>query len=267
MLLQKVSIIGTGNVATRFAHAFSSAGIEVVEIMGRTAETTIALAAAVRAKPQLEWANLQQHEGLFLLAVSDDAIGEVAQKLSQIVGSRVIVAHCSGATSSLVLASHFQSYGIFYPLQSLSANREVDWAEVPLCVYSLQAPLEDALFQLAKQLGPKVYRIDDEQRADLHVAAVFINNFSNHLFGLAAEICAQKEVDFDVLRPLLKQTIAKLKHQSPAEAQTGPAWRGDMGTQARHLKALRPLPEHFSEVYRLLSAGIVAYKEASKGQG
>lgn len=263
MLFEKVSIIGTGNVATRFAHAFSKAEIEVVEIVGRNLEATTALAAAVRAKPCLDWNRVKQHDGLFLLAISDDAIGKVAQKLSQIVGGRAIVAHCSGATSSLVLATHFHNYGIFYPLQSLSAERAVDWTKVPLCVYSPQADLEEGLAQLAKQLSPLVYRIDDAQRANLHIAAVFINNFSNHLFCLAADICAEKEVDFDILRPLLTHTVAKLEQQQPIEAQTGPAWRGDTGTQERHLQALQALPGHFSAVYRLMSEGIKASKAAA----
>lgn len=261
MRLQKVSLIGTGNAATQFAQGFFNAGIEVVDILGRREEATAVLAAQVKAQVCLDWSALQQHEGLYLIAVSDDAIEEVGQKLRQTLGAAITVAHCSGATSSAKLAADFETSGVFYPLQSLSAARAVDWSQVPLCVYSADAALEEGLWALALQLGAKAYRINDAQRSDLHVAAVFVNNFSNHLFQLAAEICAQKEVNFEILCPLLEHTVEKLRSQSPAQAQTGPAWRGDRGTQARHLKALEELPEHFSAVYRLLSKGIVDFKK------
>lgn len=192
---------------------------------------------------------------LYLLMVPDDAIAEVAASLSWYIPPDSLVMHTSGATPAKVLSSYFTRHGVFYPLQTFSKGREVDFTEVPLCLHTALPEDYTKVERLAQTLVKNVYAIDDRQRAQLHLAAVFANNFTNYLQFISRQITSKHELPVNLLQPLLRETIAKLDTLSPSQAQTGPAVRGDELTMNLHLKLLEKHPE-WAEIYRLLSQGI-----------
>ena len=197
---------------------------------------------------------------MYILAVKDDAIVKVAGQLGYLNKGKRIFAHTSGATSSTVLAPYFHNYGIFYPLQTFSRTIPIDFDQLPLCIYGNDVVSNQQLTQLAKTICPNVYHLDDKQRRVLHVGAVMVNNFTNHLFAVTSEICKKEKLPFELLKPLIQETVNKLAYLDPKAAQTGPAARGDQGTINTHLNYLDSFPA-YQELYRLLSASISQMKD------
>jgi predicted short-subunit dehydrogenase-like oxidoreductase (DUF2520 family) len=256
--IRRISIIGAGNVATQLGAHLRHCGLEIVQLLARENSPRLNnLAEELGASACTSFGELSADVDLIIIAVSDKAITSVA---AAIAGEKklqnLLCVHTSGATAMDVLAPFLPNYGAFYPLQTFSVGRQIDMAQVPICVAAARAESCEKLFALAERLSPKVQIISDAQRAKLHVAAVMVNNFSNHLFYLAGELCAQNEVDFSILQPLIVETVAKLGELSPLQAQTGPARRGDMQTINQHEKQLAANPKML-EIYRLLSQSII----------
>jgi predicted short-subunit dehydrogenase-like oxidoreductase (DUF2520 family) len=248
-------LIGAGNVSWHLGRHLHKCGYEVLDVYSRTPEKAMTLAEELDASWSSEFNDIPAECDLYLLMVPDDAIAEVAASLSQNIPPNSLVMHTSGATPAGVLSPYFPRHGVFYPLQTFSQGREVDFTEVPLCLYTALPEDYPKVEQLAQTLVKNVYAIDDRQRAQLHLAAVFVNNFTNYLQFISREITSEHELSADLLQPLLRETIAKLDTLSPLQAQTGPAVRGDELSMNRHLKMLEKHPE-WAEIYRLLSQGI-----------
>jgi predicted short-subunit dehydrogenase-like oxidoreductase (DUF2520 family) len=173
--------------------------------------------------------------------------------LPQQIREQQLVVHCSGATPMDVLEKHCTNFGIFYPLQTFSINSKPDWSQIPICISSNKVEKTEQLRYLAKALANNVYVISDKQRLALHVAAVFVNNFSNHLFVIGEDICNTEGVSFDILKPLIAETVAKIQVQSPSQVQTGPAIRHDKPTIRRHKAFLEYYPDDFLDIYKLMT--------------
>ena len=151
-----------------------------------------------------------------------------------------------------VFSDYFPRCGIFYPLQSFSVERKPDFSVVPFCVDAVEEEDFNLLFKLAESLSNRVEKVTDSQRAVLHVAAVFVNNFTNFMYTIGSEISEKGNVNFDLLKPLIVETAKKITHNIPREMQTGPAVRADEATINRHLKLLAEMPE-YAKVYALLT--------------
>jgi predicted short-subunit dehydrogenase-like oxidoreductase (DUF2520 family) len=199
------------------------------------------------------WNVVSRDADLYLLAVSDIAIEEVKTELR--LPQKTIV-HTAAAVSKHILAGASTHYGVFYPLQSLRKELAHD-PETPMLIDASDAATLQELETLARSISSQVVEADDETRAKLHLAAVFCNNFVNHLYRLAEEYCLREGLDFSLLKPLIRETALRLDEISPARAQTGPAVRGDGATIARHLSLLQSYPE-LKAVYELLSSSIAA---------
>ena len=251
----KVVIIGAGNVGSHLAKALHQADVRILQVFNRHIEKAQSLALQVNAEPVCDYKALSDQADLYLLTVSDSAIEEVAERITQLLGRNILLAHTSGATPSHVFEGKTKRYGIFYPLQTFSKEQEVDFSNIPFCIDAVKKEDRILLQELAQLLSEKVCVITDDQRAVLHVAAVFVNNFSNHLFRIGEEILKDHEMSFELLLPLIRETVNKLYSLSPEEAQTGPAIRGDQTTIRGHLKLLKSYPE-YQEIYRMLSEGI-----------
>lgn len=243
--------IGSGNVATHLMQALQSAGHHILEVFSRNPESAHALAALVAAKAVTDLNLISKQADLYVIAVSDDAISEVNEALQ---GSKGLVVHTSGTTALTVLQGH-QQRGVFYPLQTFSKGREVDFKQIPIFVESDDIKVQEQLMQLALSLTTQAYLADSERRKVLHIAAVFACNFSNHLYTLAASVLNHNDLPFEVLKPLIQETAAKIQQQSPYEAQTGPAVRRDEKTMQAHLQWLKDQP-HLAEIYHILSDSI-----------
>lgn len=251
----KVVFIGAGNVGTHLAKALHEVKVDILQVFNRDYKKAYALALQTAAEPVSRYENLTDQADLYLLTVSDQAIARVAGQIIQVLGERTFLAHTSGATPSAVFEGQTSRYGVFYPLQTFTKKQNVDFSTIPFCVDAVQDKDRIFLQQLAALLSEKVYLVPDKQRAILHVAAVFVNNFSNHLFQIGETILKDHEMPFDMLMPLIKETVRKLYQVSPGNAQTGPAIRGDQATIERHLEFLEEYPE-YREIYKVLSESI-----------
>lgn len=250
----RIVLIGAGNVGWHLGIRMAECGHPPLQVYSRTPQRAGALAARLGADPISQLEDLHPDAGLYILAVRDDAIAEVARRLAGHIAASALVVHTSGATPGRVLAGHFPRWGVFYPLQTFSRDAPVDFAELPLCVFAARAPDEALLLRLGQALSGQVQVVNDEERAVLHVAAVFVNNFTNALYGLGFELAEAEGLDPGLLRPLLLETARKVQNQTPREAQTGPARRRDQQTIDRHLTYLRRRHPQYEELYRRLTA-------------
>jgi predicted short-subunit dehydrogenase-like oxidoreductase (DUF2520 family) len=254
--MQKIILVGSGRVARHLGRRLKSKGLPIAQVVGRTAESVSALATTLGCSWTTDYAEVLPDADWLLIAVRDDAIEWVGAELAQHVPA-ALATHTSGATPGHALATHFERYGVFYPLQSFSVERQPVWSKIPFCIDAASAEDVHFLRKTAKIIGNLVYQVNDAQRSVLHVAAVFANNFSNHCFAIAEKILDDADLPFEMLHPLMEETLAKALQDSPARMQTGPAVRGDADTLTRHLRLLELEPE-WREIYRLLSENIAA---------
>jgi predicted short-subunit dehydrogenase-like oxidoreductase (DUF2520 family) len=249
----RITIIGSGNVATHLAAAFKNAGHAIVQVYSRDLQNASLLAYHVRAEAIDNLQQINPETDLFVIAVKDDAIEKVASALAKY---QKLLVHTSGATDLQTLLKHSQNAGVFYPLQTFSKTKEVNFNTVPLCIEGANEQIASQLNELAYTITQNVYRIDSAGRKTLHLAAVFACNFPNYLYYLAQQLLAEHQLPFDLLRPLILETAEKVQGYLPADVQTGPAIRNDEKTMATHLLQLNEKPE-LKALYTLLSQGII----------
>jgi predicted short-subunit dehydrogenase-like oxidoreductase (DUF2520 family) len=249
----KVTIIGSGNVAQHLIKAFiksevSSTEVQLVQVFSRQVEKVIHLIDESKICTQLT--QLLEVD-LYIIAVSDGAISEISK---QIPHSNRLVVHVSGSVP-LVALSNKNRKGVFYPLQTFTANKELDFSNVPICIETETEIDNQLLKNVAHCLSELVYEIDTVQRKALHVAAVFVNNFVNHLYKIGGDICDENGVPFDILYPLIQETANKIALLSPEKSQTGPAKRKDMATIESHLSFLEN--QNQKKIYQILTQSIL----------
>lgn len=228
----RVSIIGSGNVAQHLVSAFTkSADIELVQVLVRHKAS---LSCELAENQIISDYHQLQAVDLFIIAVTDEAIAEVAAKIP-LQGQ--LVAHTSGSVAMNVLADKHRK-AVFYPLQTFTKGKPVDFKSVPIGVETQFQKDVAIVKKVAGAISNQIFEINSEQRKALHVAAVFVCNFTNHLYQIGADICEQHQLPFDILKPLIEETAAKIKVLSPSQAQTGPAKRNDQQTIDSHLEIL-----------------------------
>ena len=243
-----VVIIGAGNVAYHLSKAIQKInGFEVVQIFNRTLsniDDSLNNISTTNNPEKIVTANL------YIIAVSDDFIETVSNYLLDKNG---LVVHTSGSTSVKALNKH-NNYGVFYPLQTFSKSRDIDFSTIPVCIEANTEKNYTLLNKLGNALSNDVRAVSSSQRKGLHLAAVFVCNFVNHLYAMGANVCKENDLPFEVLKPLILETANKVMGLHPSEAQTGPAKRNDKKTMKNHLKALDN-KEH-KKIYKLLSKAI-----------
>jgi predicted short-subunit dehydrogenase-like oxidoreductase (DUF2520 family) len=244
-----IVIIGSGNVAQHLISAFlQSDEIELIQVFSRQKESVSHLISS--DKIVSDFAKIKQAD-LYLIAVSDNAIVDVSAKLPF---ENRLVAHTSGSMPMEILDSKNRR-GVFYPLQTFTKNKTVDFKEIPICLEADDEKDFKTIETVAKTISLVVQSISSEQRKALHVAAVFVCNFVNHLYKIGNEICEENQLSFELLKPLIIETAQKIIHLSPENAQTGPAKRNDSETINTHLNFLSD--ENQKEIYKLLTKSII----------
>lgn len=236
-----ISIIGRGNVAFHLSKAFAN-NHELHCVNPHTLE------------------GLPDNSDIVIIAVKDDAIGEVASKLR---GRALCIAHTSGSVAMNILEGCAAHTGVIYPLQTFSKEKALNYEEIPFFIEGSDETAENLLSGVALSISGSVRKADSSQRELIHIAAVFACNFVNHLIGIANEILAEGDMDYKLLLPLIKETIDKLNILPPHEAQTGPAARKDMGIVGSHIDKLNYKPD-LRQIYSLLSERIMTHKEVEK---
>jgi len=249
----RITLIGSGNVATHLGAALKNAGHRIVQVYSRNMQNAALLAYHIGAEAIDNLANTNPETDIFIISVSDDAIASIAEELAKY--DKLIV-HTSGATDLFNLLAFTDNAGVFYPLQTFSKVKEVDFWSVPLCIEGANRTITQILTELAQTISNSVYLIDSLQRKTLHLAAVFACNFPNYLYGVAQDLLAGQHIDFALLRPLILETAQKVQNNLPPDVQTGPAVRKDQKTILEHLHMLKEEPE-LEQLYRLLSQGII----------
>ncbi|MFC0775662.1 Rossmann-like and DUF2520 domain-containing protein [Terrimonas alba] len=247
-----IAIIGSGNTAAVLGRKFISAKHKIVQIVSRNASAASQLAYEWDTESANYMSLLAKNADVYIIAVSDNALQEVVSDL-KLPGK--VVAHTAGSVSKDVLQHVSKHYGVFYPLQSL--RKEIaGLPDIPIFFEGSDDKATKTLQRLAESISfEKPGLAASEDRLKLHVAAVIVNNFTNHLYVLAERYCQSEGLDFHQLLPLIEETVKRLKTTSPAAAMTGPAIRHDQGTIQKHLELLANHPQ-LQKIYRLLTESI-----------
>ena len=251
-----ISIIGSGNVAWHLAPALENIGYVVNEVYSRDIKKAKALVKNLYDAEAVNDLDFRESNSLiFIVAVSDKAIKKVANNIELPTGA--ILVHTSGSQSMEALAnSGTSNIGVFYPLQTFSKHSKMDFSDIPICIEAEKKAVRKLLKSMGTQLSKKVYKTNSESRKALHVAAVFACNFTNHLFSISEEVMKKNKLDFEMLKPLIVETVNKMLDAGAGKSQTGPAVRGDFEIMDNHINFLND-NEKQAEIYQLMSQHIV----------
>ena len=246
--MNKIILIGAGNVATNIGLGLKKAGYEIAGCYSRSIESARLLAKTLDCRLVDDLQNLPTHE-LILVCVPDASIEDVIAQLPNTSN----IAYTSG-TVSLDELPNTHKIGVFYPLQTFTKNKQIELKSVPFFVESKDEKIEKELLKLAKHIGLRAEITSSEQRKQLHIAAVFVNNFTNHLAYLAKQHIEKHQLSWENLLPLLGETFAKFNTENPKEIQTGPARRNDLNVIEKHLSALSG---NEKEIYKAITNSIL----------
>lgn len=244
----KIILIGSGNVAQHLITAFAkSKKIDIVQVFARQKENLSHLLDS--SKITTNYNDLVEAD-LYIISVSDDAIASISSKLPF---KNRLVAHTSGSVTLNSLDKKNRR-AVFYPLQTFTKEKAIDFSEIPFCLESENDSDLELLEKVAKTISKNTFKTDEKQRKALHVSAVFVNNFVNEMYRIGNEICEENKVPFEILKPLILETVNKVMTLSPKEAQTGPAKRNDKQTIDAHLDFLSN--ENHATIYKILTQSI-----------
>ena len=255
--IRKIVLIGAGNVGFHLGKRLYKKGFNIIQVFSRKEDKAKFLSKKIKAESTSDFSKIRANADLYIIAVSDNAIAEVAQNLKANGIDNQLVVHTSGATASTVLKPYFNHYGVFYPLQTFRINSKPNFKTLPICIDAPNKKDLKRLKKLANKICLNVHQINDDERAILHVAAVFVNNFSNHFYSIAEDILDQNNLSLKLLFPLIRETANNIESSSPKDVQTGPAVRNDENTIKKHLQFLEKHPE-YRTLYLVLSKSINA---------
>ncbi len=256
MATQPISFIGAGNLAWHLAPALDNIGYVVKEVYSRNPRSARELTSRLyqaEVKPTLDFSTSPSR--IFIIAIADDAIRSVAQEI--ILPDDAILAHTSGSQPLSILGYAATPHiGVFYPLQTFSKSKKIDFSKVPIFIESETLGAEEALMEMANAISDEVHPIESDERKALHVAAVFASNFTNHMLTISQDLLNQNNLSFDLLKPLIAETMSKGLEIGPDNAQTGPAIRGDFEILDKHMDFLKT-DESLVAIYKLISQHII----------
>lgn len=253
MTTERIVLIGAGNVAHHLAPALLNAGLNLCQIYSRSIESARELGKKTGITYTADLFAVYPDCDVYIFCVSDDVLPSLFKSLR--INKKALVLHTSGSVPLSVFGSGFENYGVLYPLQTFSKKRALNFREVPLCVEASNEFSRKVVLSLAEKLSERVQEISSDKRKKLHLAAVFANNFTNHLYGMAGKMLEEEGLDFSLLRPLIFETAHKVMLLSPEEAQTGPARRGDESILSMHKSLLKNDKKRLT-LYTLLSDSI-----------
>ena len=247
-MIKKIVIIGSGNVATQFALAFQRVNIKIEQIISRNLKSGKFLANKINSLFSSKLKDLVKSD-LIIICVNDDNIDSIVDELPDLP-----MIHTSGSTSIKIFKNR-KNVGVIYPLQTLSTTIDTDFTTTPICVEGNNTFFEHELFILSQRISNKVFYINSDQRQNLHLSAVIASNFSNFCYLIAKKQLESKNIDFELIKPLILETAQKIIHTDPKIAQTGPAKRGDEKIIQKHLSILKD--DNYKKIYKLLSNNIL----------
>ncbi len=255
-----ITLIGAGNLAWHVGIRLKQAGYIFNQIFSRNSSRADELAVKLMGRPVTSLKDINNNSDIYLLAIPDDALTEVC---STLIMSNKVVLHTSGATDMKILENTSTHFGVLYPVQTFSRMMPVEWSDIPVCIEGNNEGTTEIIYALATALSSEVYNISSEKRRLLHHAAVWTNNFTNHLLTVAMHLMAKEGLDPNILYPLAKETVRKAFEMEPAKAQTGPARRGDSKVMQMHLDMLENDPK-LQVLYKYLADSITDATSTNK---
>jgi len=253
--IRNIVILGAGSVATHLALALDFHGYRINQIYSRTSNSAEMLSLKTNSLFITDLQQLDTNADLYVIALKDSVVECLIRKL-HVNG---IVVHTSGTLPMSILSNMSTRYGVFYPLQTFSKSRPIRFDHIPICLEASDDQTLNALKEVAGKLSDKIYFIDSGQRQYIHLAAVFSCNFSNFMYVAAADILKSRNINFDILIPLIREFFDKVTMMEPWEAQTGPAIREDTGVIAKQMELLEKFPE-YKEIYKQITEKIIERK-------
>jgi len=243
----KIVLLGAGNLAYHLTNCLlNNTAVQLVQVYNRSIKKIDYLKDKTDITDHIS--ELKEAD-IYIIAVSDASISELSKNIN---AKNKLVVHTAGCVDLNEIHSNTNK-GVFYPLQSFSKDKNVDFSKIPICIEASTKKDLELLENLAKSISASIYKINSEQRKSLHASAVFVNNFVNHLYYLGNGICKENNIPFDILSPLIQETAHKIESLTPFEAQTGPAKRFDTNTIEKHLQMLS---KNQQEIYTLLTKSI-----------
>ena len=249
----KIVLIGAGNLATHLGKALHAAGHDMIQVFSRTMQSAETLASLLDAEPLTDMAQVRDDADVYIFSVKDSAL---EQLISWLCGDEEkVFLHTAGSMPMSVFQGKALHYGVLYPMQTFSKQREVDFSIIPCFVEANDEFAMKQIEGLAGQISSRVYRLSSEDRKYLHLSAVFACNFANHCYAVSQELLQQHGIPFDVMLPLIDETAAKVHGMTPKDAQTGPAVRYDENVIGKQMQLLENHP-YFQKIYDCMSKSI-----------
>jgi predicted short-subunit dehydrogenase-like oxidoreductase (DUF2520 family) len=233
-----IVLIGSGNVATILGRKLKAAGHHIAQVYSRNGSHANELAIRLGTSSTSYISSIERKADLMLITLRDEAILSFVKDLGRV---SCVLAHTAGGLSINELSRSADSFGVLYPLQSLRKEIQ-NIPPLSILVDGNRTETREYITKCAESIAGTVIPADDETRLKYHLAATLVNNFTNHLFAQTELFCKKENISFRVLQPLMEETVHRLRHVSPADAQTGPAIRGDGNTIDRHLALLEKYP-------------------------
>ena len=253
-MINKIVMIGAGNLATNLAKALNNVGHGVAQVYSRTMGAAEKLAGMVGAEPLTDIDNVCSDADLYILSVKDSALESLLTSLCKGKEDKVFL-HTAGSMPMDVFAGKAKHYGVLYPMQTFSKAKEVDFEKIPCFIEYNDSQSHAVIETLAKELSSRVFPLSSSDRKYLHLSAVFACNFANHCYAISQKLLAAHGIPFGVMLPLIDETASKVHQLSPLEAQTGPAVRYDENIIRNQSKLLADTPL-LKEIYELMSKEI-----------
>lgn len=251
--IEKIVLLGAGNVATHLGAALQESGRRILQVYSRTTGAAEILARKLDTDFTTDLDYVYPGADMYLFSLADNAMEDILKGFPL---RDVFAVHTSGSLPIEILEEAGLQAGVFYPLQTFSKSIHPDFTNIPLCIEAKTESTRQALLELASGISHDVRLIDSKQRETIHIAAVFACNFTNHLFSIAEEILESKDISFDIMYPLIQETIRKAMQQKPSMVQTGPAARKDDKIIQKHLDQLSSLP-NYRNLYTFISQSII----------
>ena len=270
----KIVLIGAGNLATHLGKALHAAGHDMLQVFSRTMQSAETLASLLDAEPLTDIAQVRDDADVYIFSVKDSALSQLVAQLCRHEADGLgedgavnalrkakkgeherVFLHTAGSMPMSVFKGMAQHYGVLYPMQTFSKQREVDFSIIPCFVEANDEFAQKQIEGLAREISGRVYQLSSEDRKYLHLSAVFACNFANHCYAISQELLEEHGIPFDVMLPLINETAAKVHEMKPKDAQTGPAVRYDENVIDKQSKLLENHP-HFKKVYDSMSKSI-----------
>ncbi len=259
--MMKVTLIGAGNLATQLGKSLKKAGVIISQVYSRTEESAQTLGELLETEWVTDATQVHDEADIYIFSVKDSVLCDLISEVCKGRGDKLFL-HTAGSMPMSCFEGKAQYYGVFYPMQTFSKSKDVNFERIPVFIEGNSIETEEVIRSLANKLSQRVIRLSSADRKYLHLAALWACNFTNYCYTVAADILSEHDIPFDVMLPLINETTEKIQKICPKAGQTGPAVRGDKNVMSQQLELMSDR-ENLQELYKMLSKGINPLLEGS----